>query len=66
MYVPDKDQEFVVYKDETKLKRKAEDGYIVSTYLRKYQNGNLIEENLISRDEYKPRPAEYWQGTTYR
>ena len=66
VYVPDKDQEFVVYKDETKLKRKAEDGYIVSTYLRKYQNGNLIEENLISRDEYKPRPAEYWQGTTYR
>ncbi|MGI6738900.1 MAG: VanW family protein [Christensenellales bacterium] len=66
IYVPDKEQECVVYKDETKLKRKAEDGYIVSTYLRKYQHGNLIEETLISRDEYKPKPTEYWQGTTYR
>ncbi|MDO5023053.1 MAG: VanW family protein [Eubacteriales bacterium] len=65
-YIPDKKGEFVTYKDETKLKRKAEKGYVVSSYLRKYQNGNLIEENLVSVDTYRPRPAEYWIGTQNR
>lgn len=66
IYIPDKEQVATVYKDETKLYRKAIDGYRVSTYLRKYIDGVLVDEKLISRDRYNPRPAEYWQGTTYR
>ena len=66
VYVPDKDQVATVYKDETELIRKATDGYRVSTYLRKYMDGVLVDEKLVSRDRYNPKPAEYWQGTTTR
>lgn len=66
IYVPDKEQEATIYKDETKLRRKAVDGYSVSTYLRKYMDGILVDEKLVSRDKYNAKPAEYWQGTTVR
>lgn len=66
VYIPDKYQQYTVYEDETKLAQKAVDGYLVSTYLRKYVNGNLLEEKLVSRDRYNPTPAQYWQGTTKR
>ncbi len=65
-YIPDKYQQYTVYEDETKLAQKAVDGYLVSTYLRKYVNGNLVEERLVSRDRYNPTPPQYWQGTTKR
>ncbi len=66
IYVPDKEGEHVTYKDETKLKKKMVKGYVVSSYLRKYQNGNMIEETLVSVDKYKPKPAEYWEGIQER
>lgn len=65
-YVPDKDQQNVTYKDETKLYRKATDGYQVSTYLRKYVDGVMVNERLVSTDKYNPKPAEYWRGTVER
>ncbi len=65
-YVQDKEGKYVTYKDETKQKKKMVKGYVVSSYLRKYQNGDLIEETLISVDKYKPKPAEYWKGVQDR
>lgn len=65
-YKPDTEQKEVVYKDEIKLFSKAVDGYQVSTYLRKYVDGVLVDERLVSSDRYNPRPAEYWRGTTAR
>ncbi len=65
-YVPDKNHEYVTYKDETKLAQKTIDGYQVSTYLRKYVDGVMVEERLVSTDKYNPKPAEYWRGTLDR
>lgn len=65
-YKSDQNHENVTYKDETKLMRKAQDGYQVSTYLRKYVDGVMVDEKLVSTDKYLPRPAVYWRGTMDR
>lgn len=65
-YIPDKNKEYTTFKDEIKLIKKADKGYIVSTYLLKRVSGNVVEERFISQDKYVPRPAEYLQGTTQR
>lgn len=65
-YIPDKERQYTTYKDETKLFKKAEKGYVVSTYLIEQVNGRTIRETLISTDRYNPKPAQYWQGTTSR
>ena len=65
-YEPDKEQKYVTYKDETKLLRKSIDGYQVSTYLRKYVDGVMVDERLISTDKYLPTPAKYWRGIQNR
>lgn len=64
--IPDKNKEYVTYKDETKLMKKAEKGYVVSTYLLRSVAGTIVEERLISQDRYAPRPAEYMQGIVQR
>ncbi len=57
----------VTYKDEQKLKTRAQDGYVIETYLEKYVNGVLAEQpKLISSDTFRAKPAEYWVGNTTR
>jgi len=57
----------VTYEDEQKLKTRAQDGYVIETYLEKYVNGILVEQpKLISSDTFRAKPAEYWVGNTPR
>ena len=57
----------VTYKDEEKLKSRAQEGYVIETYLEKYVNGILAEQpKLISSDTFRAKQAEYWVGNTYR
>lgn len=65
-YIPDKSKEHVYYKDEVELSRNAVDGYVVSTYLQRFENGTMVDERLVTNDRYNPRPAQYWQGTSNR
>lgn len=61
-YEVDKQGLYVTYKNEEKLKSKAQDGHVVETYLETLQNGRLIDRKLISRDTYKPKMAVYYRG----
>lgn len=66
-YETDKNGLYVTYTDEEKLKSKAVEGYVVETYLEKYQNGKLVEQpKLISSDTFNAKPAIYWRGATKR
>lgn len=62
----DKDQTYVKYVDQEHLVQKARDGYINETYLQRWENGEMVEETLVSRDTCKPRAAIYYVGTQYR
>ena len=66
-YEKDTDHTYVTYKDEEPyLVRKARDGMINETYLQKWQNGELISEKFVSRDECKARANLYLTGTLNR
>ena len=66
-YEKDTAHEYVTYKDEDPyLLRKARDGMINETYLQKYQNGRLVSETFVSRDECKARSNLYLTGTLNR
>ena len=66
-YEKDTDHTYVTYKDEEPyLVRKARDGMINETYLQKWQNGELISESFVSRDECKARGNLYLTGTLDR
>lgn len=66
-YQEDKNHEYVTYKDEEPyLVRKARDGFINETYLQRWENGVMVSEELISRDECKARTALYLTGTKNR
>lgn len=66
-YEKDTDHTYVTYKDEEPyLVRKARDGMINETYLQKWQDGNLISETFVSRDECKARANLYLTGTLNR
>ena len=65
-YVKDTEHQHVTYTDETYLYREARDGFINETYLQKWQNGQLISETFVSRDECKAREAVYLVGTQSR
>ena len=66
-YEKDTDHTYVTYKDEEPyLVRKARDGVINETYLQKWQNGELISEKFVSRDECKARGNLYLTGTMDR
>lgn len=66
IYRADKDQEHVIYKDETRKIRDGKDGFVVASYLQKYQGGKMVEEHLIKTDTYAAKAPEYWRGTTAR
>jgi vancomycin resistance protein YoaR len=66
-YVVDKTGLVVKYTDQEKLKTPAQDGYVIETYLEKYQNGSLMDQpKLVSSDTFLPKAAEYWKGETTR
>ena len=66
-YIADKTGLVVKYNDQEKLKTRAQDGYVIETYLEKYQNGSLIEQpKFISSDTFRAKAAEYWRGETPR
>lgn len=66
IYRADKFQEHVIYQDETKRIRDGKDGFVVASYLQKYQGVTLLEERLIETDTYAAKAPEYWRGTTPR
>ena len=66
-YQQDTQQQYVTYQDEEPyLLRKARDGYVNETYLQKWVNGELVSEELISRDTCKARATLYLTGTKRR
>ena len=66
-YEKDTDHAYVTYKDEEPyLVRKARDGMINETYLQMWQNGTLVSEKFVSRDECKARGNLYLTGTLDR
>lgn len=66
IYRADVKQEHVIYKDETKWIRNGKDGYVVATYLQKYEGATMTEEKLVTTDTYAAKAPEYWRGTTAR
>ena len=66
-YQKDVNHDYVTYTDEEPyLLRKARDGFINVTYLQRWENGTLIAEKEISRDECKARGTLYLVGTESR
>ena len=66
-YQKDKNHVYVTYKDEEPvLIREARDGFINETYLQKWNNGSLVSETSVSRDECKARNTVYAVGTLDR
>ena len=65
-YRKDTDQQYVLYKDETRVITKEAEGYVTETYLEKYLNGHLVDQKLVSRDTYRPRQRVEWIGTLDR
>ena len=64
--VKDEDGENVVYEDETKLRSKGRDGYVVETYLVTYTDGVETDRTRVSRDTYAAKADRYWVGVTPR
>ena len=66
IYDKDTDQAFVIYTDETKLKTKGKEGYVVETYLVTILQNQETHRKLISTDKYPAKPDRYWVGTRKR
>lgn len=64
--VKDEDGENVVYEDETKLRSKGRDGYVVEAYLITFTDGVETDRTRVSRDTYAARADRYWVGVTPR
>ena len=64
--VKDEDGENVIYEDETKLRSKGRDGYVVEAYLVTYTDGVETDRTRVSRDTYPARADRYWVGVTPR
>ena len=66
-YQKDKNHVYVTYKDEEPvLVREARDGFINETSLQIWDNGSLVSETAVSRDECKARGNLYLTGTMDR
>lgn len=66
-YQKDTNHDYVTYVDEEPyLLRKARDGFINVTYLQRWENGVLVAEKELSRDECKARGTLYLVGTEQR
>jgi vancomycin resistance protein YoaR len=67
VYIPDKQQQYVTYKDEEKEVAPKRVGYHVETYLVELRSDGMeVGRQLISEDVYNPRPAQVYQGTQVR
>ena len=53
MLVKDEDGENVIYEDETKLRSKGRDGYVVEAYLITFTDGVETDRTRVSRDTYR-------------
>lgn len=65
-YIDDKYATYVKYTDQQKVVQKSKKGYVVESYLVKYQNGNEIDRKKISKDVYKPQQERVYVGVTPR
>ena len=57
---------YAVYEDEMYQYQTARDGYVISTYLQKIRDGEVISEQKVSQDTYKPQPDGYYVGIKSR
>ena len=57
---------YAVYEDEMYQYQTARDGYVISTYLQKIRDGEVISEQKVSTDTYKPQPDGYYVGIKSR
>ncbi len=57
---------YAVYEDEMYQYQKARDGYVISTFLQKIQDGEVVSEQKVSQDTYKPQPDGYYVGIKSR
>ena len=64
--IKDKKVEHVTYVDQQYVKDKGRKGYVVETHLVKKQNGQEIENTLVSTDTYNARPKQIYIGVTER
>lgn len=62
----DKEAKYVTFTDEEHVVQKAKEGYVVDTYLLKYEGDVLVKRERISRDTYKARPERKYVGVTPR
>ena len=63
--VKDKDGDYVTYTDQTHTVEGRE-GYIVNAYLAAYQNGYVVQRDLIYTDTYKEKADTVYTGTKQR
>ena len=66
IYRQDKNHEYVTYVDETKKINDAKEGYVVATYLQKFEGATMVEEHRVTTDTYAAKAPEYWRGTMRR
>lgn len=64
--IKDKNAEYVIYTDQEHVVQKAREGYVIDTYLLKYEGDTLVSREKISRDTYKARPQRVYVGVTPR
>ena len=65
-YKKDTKAQYVTYVDETYQYRKSSKGYVVDTYLQKWENGKMVEEHVITTDTYKAKNEIWYVGTKQR
>ncbi|MEG2701251.1 MAG: G5 domain-containing protein, partial [Clostridia bacterium] len=64
--VEDKDGNYVIFQDETKLVSKGREGYVVETYLNTYVDGQMTAHDRVSRDTYPARSDRIYVGVLPR
>ena len=57
---------YAVYEDEMYQYQTARDGYVISTFLQRVQDGEVTNEQKISTDTYRPQPDGYYVGIKSR
>lgn len=64
--VKDRQAQYVTYTDQEHVVSKAREGYVIDTYLLKYDGDTLVSRTKVSRDTYKARPERKYVGVTPR
>ncbi len=66
VYKKDTKGTYVTYEDETYKYQSSRKGYVVETYLQRWENGKMVQEQLITTDTYEPRAEGYYVGVRKR